>query len=101
MKRWFAGPVSPISSIASIPALTTGDSSPPAAEPWKSSTRTFALPGGDLIDIVVSGGSGAWRALAGPPESSPAVTNPAVRTAAQARLFTRLFVVNSPKDRDL
>ncbi|GHH35464.1 hypothetical protein GCM10018775_09910 [Streptomyces umbrinus] len=72
-----------MSSIASIPALTTGDSSPFAADPWKISTRTLAPPGGDLIDIVVSAGSGAWRALAAGPERTPAVTTPAASAAAQ------------------
>ncbi|GAB3174198.1 hypothetical protein GCM10027162_19470 [Streptomyces incanus] len=81
--RWFSGPDSPIFSIASIPAFTSGDSSPAAAEPWNSSTRTFAPPGGDLIDIVVRAGSGAGRAAAGP-DSSPAATTPAATVAAQA-----------------
>ncbi|GAB2808618.1 hypothetical protein GCM10027073_46670 [Streptomyces chlorus] len=82
--RWFCGPDSPIFSIASIPAFTSDDSSPAAAEPWNSSTRTFAPPGGDLIDIVVRAGSGAGRAWAAGPDSSPATTTPAATVAAQA-----------------
>ncbi|GGW76129.1 hypothetical protein GCM10010340_63290 [Streptomyces griseoloalbus] len=85
MNCWSAGPDSPILSIASIPAFTNGDSSPPAAVPWNNSTRTFAPPGGDVMDIVVRDGSGAGRALAAGPDSSPAATTPAVTPAAQRR----------------
>ncbi|GAA3504813.1 hypothetical protein GCM10019016_119260 [Streptomyces prasinosporus] len=85
MNRWSSGPDRPILSIASIPAFTSGDSSPPAAEPWNSSTRTFAPPGGDVMDIVVRDGSGAGRASAAGPDISPAATMPAVTTAARAR----------------
>ncbi|GHF22816.1 hypothetical protein GCM10018789_61220 [Streptomyces werraensis] len=96
VKRWFSGPVCPILSIAAIPAFTSGDSSPPAAEPWNRSTRTFAPPGGDLMDIVVRDGSGAGRALAAGPDSSPAATTPAATVAAQVRrlvLVLRTFEV--------
>ncbi|GAA3987789.1 hypothetical protein GCM10022232_21410 [Streptomyces plumbiresistens] len=71
--------------------MTTGDSSPAAADPWKISTRTFAPPGGDLTDIVVGDGSGAGRAFAAGPDISPAATTPAATVAAQARLL--LFLV--------
>ncbi|MFD7689548.1 hypothetical protein [Streptomyces sp. NPDC059781] len=37
------------------------------------------------MDIVVRDGSGAGRALAAGPDSSPAVTTPAVTVAAQIR----------------
>ncbi|GAA3863567.1 hypothetical protein GCM10022207_29460 [Streptomyces lannensis] len=82
--------------MVSIPAFTTGDSSPDAAEPWKISTRTFAPPGGDLIDIVVWDGSGTGRALAVGPDSRPAERTPAVRAAAQSRLVVP-FVLNPRK----
>ncbi|WP_239134994.1 hypothetical protein [Streptomyces sp. SID12488] len=39
-----------------------------------------------MTDIVVTDGSGAGRALAAGPDSSPAVTTPAAMVAAQARL---------------
>ncbi|GGQ82831.1 hypothetical protein GCM10010250_62860 [Streptomyces althioticus] len=96
MKRWSSGPVRPIRSIAAIPAFTRGDSSPPAAEPWNNSTRTFAPPGGDVMDIVVRDGSGAVCALAAGPDSRPAATTPAATVAAQARrpvLVLRAFDV--------
>ncbi|GGV52710.1 hypothetical protein GCM10010293_65400 [Streptomyces griseoflavus] len=102
--RWFSGPVRPIRSIAAMPAFTSGDSSPPAADPWNSSTRTFAPPGGDLMDIVVRDGSGAGRALAAGPDSSPALTTPAVTVAAHRRRLVlvlrapvALFVLNPRK----
>jgi hypothetical protein len=40
-----------------------------------------------VIDIVVTDGSGAGRALAAGPDSSPAATNPAVANAAQLFLL--------------
>ncbi|GAA4815014.1 hypothetical protein GCM10023220_53690 [Streptomyces ziwulingensis] len=78
-----------MSSIAAIPAFTTGDSSPGAAEPWKTRTRTSAPPGGDVIDIVVDDGSGAGSAPAAGPDSNPAARRAAVRDAARTRLPAR------------
>jgi hypothetical protein len=43
-----------------------------------------------LIDIVVRGGSGAGRALAAGPDSSPAATAPAVTPVTQTRLVVLL-----------
>jgi hypothetical protein len=56
------------------------------------------------MDIVVRDGSGAGRALAAGPDSSPAVTAPAATVAAQTRrlvlvlrAFTALLVLNPRK----
>ncbi|GHE52350.1 hypothetical protein GCM10018785_22390 [Streptomyces longispororuber] len=66
-------------------ASTTGDSSPGAAEPWKTSTRTAAPPGGDGSDIVVRTGSGKGRADEAGPDRAPVRSAPATRAAAPAR----------------
>ncbi|GAA2923586.1 hypothetical protein GCM10010518_08050 [Kitasatospora cinereorecta] len=52
LKRPDSGPLSPILSMAAIPASTVGDSSP--AEAWKTRTLTFAPPGGEGRDNVVA-----------------------------------------------
>jgi hypothetical protein len=52
-----------------------------------------------LIDIVVRAGSGAGRALAAGPDSSPAATTPAATVAAQALrlvLFDLVLLVLNP-----
>ena len=65
LKRWPPGPVSPIFSMASIPALTTGDR-PRPPRPWKTSTRTFAPPGGDGSgQRCRAGGSGSGARVRG------------------------------------
>ncbi|GGT05615.1 hypothetical protein GCM10010271_04760 [Streptomyces kurssanovii] len=84
LNRLAAGPVSPMVSIAAIPASTAGDSA--VAEPWKTSTFTFAPPGGDGRDNVVAGGLGYGSALATlPPPSSDAVMAPTPSAAARRR----------------
>ncbi|WP_244904744.1 hypothetical protein [Streptomyces prasinopilosus] len=55
-----------------------------------------------MIDIVVRAGSGAGRALAAGPDSSPAATTPAATAAAQARRpvpFVLVLLVLDPRKR--
>ncbi|GAA2231487.1 hypothetical protein GCM10010232_17550 [Streptomyces amakusaensis] len=83
-----AGPLSPMDSIAAMPASTAGDSA--VAEAWKTSTVTSAPPGGEGRDNVVRLGSGGGCADAAvPPPSretvSETVRAPAPRSAVRAR----------------
>lgn len=79
------GPVSPMLSTAAMPASTVGDSA--VADPWKTSTRTFAPPGGDgrdnVVDALMDCGSGYGLAEAGSPPSSEAVRAPAPSAATK------------------
>ncbi|GAB2920199.1 hypothetical protein GCM10027028_17110 [Streptomyces sundarbansensis] len=90
VNRRASGPVSPIFSIAAIPALVYGASSP--ADAWNTSTFTWLFaPGGDGRDNVVAifstrARSGDASALAAPPPPSmDTVSAPAATAAARPR----------------
>jgi hypothetical protein len=67
-----------------MPAFTVGDSW--IAEAWKTSTLTFAPPGGEGRDNVVGGGSGYGRAEAALPPRSETVRAPTPSAAVNSPL---------------
>lgn len=88
LKRPDSGPLSPIFSMAAMPASTVGGSSP--AEAWNTRTLTSDPPGGEGRDNVVailsfSPGSGYGLAVAARPPSRDAVRAPAATAAATPR----------------